>query len=140
MSPDSVAYLDTSAAMKLVVPEPDSEALRQHLDARHTHISSQLLLVELGTATSRLGHDSPSRQAVAALLRRCDFVPIGDQVIERASRPFRPTQRALDAIHLATALALEIPELEFCSYDEQQLKAARNAGLTCVSPGRRRRR
>jgi predicted nucleic acid-binding protein len=44
--------------------------------------------------------------------------------------------RALDAIHLATALAIDDDELEFITYDDRLADAARAEGLTVVQPGR----
>ena len=44
--------------------------------------------------------------------------------------------RALDAIHLATALSIGRRELEFVTYDDRQAEAARQAGLKVVQPGR----
>ena len=44
--------------------------------------------------------------------------------------------RALDAIHIATALSIGDPELQFVTYDQWQAESAREAGLTVVQPGR----
>ena len=44
--------------------------------------------------------------------------------------------RSLDAIHLATALAIGDDQLEFVTYDDRQADAARAAGLKVVQPGR----
>jgi len=43
---------------------------------------------------------------------------------------------ALDAIHLATAPSLGIPELPVVSYDDRLVEAARSEGLTVKQPGR----
>ena len=42
--------------------------------------------------------------------------------------------RALDAIHLATALDLEMDGLVLITYDERQADGGRTAGLDVVSP------
>jgi len=130
----TVSYLDTSAAFKLILPETESDALAHHVAHRRTLLSSALLTVELRCATDRIGHRALPPAAVDRLFRMCDIVSIDDRVIQRATEPFDPPQRSLDAIHLATAIRLDIPELEFCSYDRDQLKAAKAAGLRCVSP------
>ena len=46
-----------------------------------------------------------------------------------------PTLRSLDAIHLATALAID-DEVEFITYDEGLASAAREHRLRVVQPGR----
>ena len=48
----------------------------------------------------------------------------------------RDHSRALDAIHIATALAVGDRDLQFVTYDERQADAARQAGLKVVQPGR----
>ncbi len=48
----------------------------------------------------------------------------------------RETLRSLDAIHIATALAVGDRDLQFVTYDERQADAARQAGLKVVQPGR----
>ncbi len=68
------------------------------------------------------------------VLGRTEIVAFGLGVRDRAAAPFSPPQRALDAIHLASALHLDLPELVFVSYDDQQLVAAASLGLTCASP------
>jgi uncharacterized protein len=45
-----------------------------------------------------------------------------------------PTLRSLDAIHIATALAVGRDDVVFYSYDQRALDAARAAGLTVASP------
>jgi predicted nucleic acid-binding protein len=64
---------------------------------------------------------------------RWNLVPIGAEVVGRARRPF-PAEplRALDAIHLASALltAADVPELTVLSFDRRIRKAAQELGLT----------
>ena len=44
--------------------------------------------------------------------------------------------RTLDAIHLAAALVVDDPALEFVTYDARLADAARANGLRVVQPGR----
>lgn len=44
--------------------------------------------------------------------------------------------KSLDAIHIATALAIGDRDVQFVTYDDRQAEAARQAGLTVVQPGR----
>lgn len=126
----TVVYLDTSAAMKLVTAEPQSAVLEVALRASPWWLSSQILAVELSCAGQRVGVPPEN---VSGLLDTCQLLPITGAVLTRAAQSFSPSQRALDAIHLASAL--DLPDAPvFVSYDERQLEAAQNAGLTCLSP------
>jgi predicted nucleic acid-binding protein len=49
---------------------------------------------------------------------------------------FDPALRSLDAVHAATALGLR-SLWAFVTYDDRQAAAAREAGLSVVSPGMR---
>ena len=40
--------------------------------------------------------------------------------------------RSLDALHLATAQMLQIPDLVFCTFDLRQAHAARQLGLRVI--------
>jgi hypothetical protein len=57
-------------------------------------------------------------------------------VRDEAARLGSAQVRALDAIHLATALAIGDDDLEFITYDDRLADAARAEGLTVVQPGR----
>ena len=128
----SAAYLDASAAVKLLVAEAESAALAALLNATALWISSEILDVELGCFTDR--HDAPLLTDRSRLAGKFEFVAFLPEVRERAAAPFTPPQRALDAIHLATALHLGMETLVFVSYDRQQLAAAEACGLSCLSP------
>lgn len=128
----SAAYLDASAAVKLLVAEAESSALAARLDETALWISSEILDVELGC----FAHRQCSALLVdkSRLMAKFDLVALTAAVRARASAPFTPPQRALDAIHLATALHLGIENMAFVSYDRQQLAAAKAGGLSCLSP------
>ena len=128
-----IVYLDASAAVKLVRDERESRALSEALQPDVPGLSSHLLEVELWCYSQRV---SPAaRGRVRELIDRLTLVPLTEAMRNRASERFDPPQTALDAIHLATALDLDLDELVFLSYDERQLEAARSAGLTTASPG-----
>jgi predicted nucleic acid-binding protein len=59
--------------------------------------------------------------------------PVDAEVLQRAARVDPEGLRALDAIHLATALSLTELDL-FISYDERLNEAAAVAGLNVESP------
>jgi predicted nucleic acid-binding protein len=63
------------------------------------------------------------------------LLEITPAILEEAARAGSPLLRTLDAIHLATALSVEDPELAVIVYDERLAEAARAARLTVVQPG-----
>ena len=128
----TVAYLDTSAAMKLVIEEPQSDALVAELLARDDRqiISSWLLHAELPCAAGR-HPDDVELGAVRAVLDVVSLIDItrGDLLSAGTHAPLR----ASDAIHLA--VALRVGSEEIVTYDAELAEAANAAGVTVLSPG-----
>jgi predicted nucleic acid-binding protein len=104
-----IAYLDSSALLRLVLREPG--ALEQ-LRTAETLVSSELLAVECPRTIDRLRlHGALSleeaaarRGAVAEWLEAVDLVLLQRSVLSRASEPLPTPIGTLDALHLATAL------------------------------------
>jgi len=65
------------------------------------------------------------------------LLPVDRLIIEDAATLSPATLRSLDAIHVATARALDAPDLVFYSYDSRTIEAARSNGLVTASPGAR---
>jgi uncharacterized protein len=130
-----VIYLDSCAAIKLVVPEPESAVLVDWLTARETEVimSSGLVRVELHRALHRIGATDAVRVQVEQLLDGLHLRPI-DAVLAQAARLDGPHLRSLDAIHLATALSTDVPPT-FVTYDTRLAEHASSAGLTVTAPG-----
>lgn len=125
-------YLDASAAVKLVVSEPESASLRRFVAGQVTHISSRVLAVELVRAVSRVG--PASLDQAGSLLAVIEFVELDEGLAERAAGLEPVGLRSLDAIHLASALALGDELDAFVTYDARQADAARSLGLTVAAP------
>ena len=130
----SLFYLDTSAAIKLIVEESHSLAFAKFYDAQSdgTWVSSSLLRIEIIRA---VGRALPSALPDARdLLEAFEFIAMDDDVVQRAMDEPDRTLRSLDAIHLATARIL-VPDLDgFVTYDDRLAVAAGEAGLTMLSP------
>jgi predicted nucleic acid-binding protein len=130
-------YLDTSALMKLIRREPESDSLADWLDAQTPApwVSSTLIEVELPRALRRV---EPSLVAnVPAIVARVARHEVDEVVRAAAAANPDPALRSLDAIHLATADAVFGTQLTaFVSYDERLLAAATGVGLPTVAPGR----
>ncbi|MDQ6914620.1 MAG: type II toxin-antitoxin system VapC family toxin [Actinomycetota bacterium] len=116
--------------MKLVVPEPESAALESAL-ADRVLVASEVVEIELRRAARRAGPDA--ERLVDLDLAQVSLVPLSAR-IRRAAGTLSPASlRTLDAIHLATALALG--ELDaVISYDRRLAHAARDRGLPVLSP------
>jgi uncharacterized protein len=133
-------YLDASALVKLVRAEPETSALLTFL-ADADILSSELALTEVPRAIRRAAADDPTLVS-ALLVTRAEeildavaLLPVDRTLLVAAGALDEPVLRALDAIHLASAINL-LPIDAFISYDERQSAAARLAGLRTVSPGR----
>ncbi len=126
----TVAYLDTSAAMKLVVEETESTALVTALtDSSRRLAASWLLHTELHCAAGR----NPaiiSLEAITAVVDAVTLVDVtrGDLLAAGTHAPLRSN----DAIHLATALRIGADEI--VTYDVELARAAASAGIRVVAP------
>ena len=130
------SYLDTSAAMKLLIKEVETEDLITELTSKPRRLpSSWLLHTELHCAAGR----HPALIATAAITTVLDTVILvdvtrGDLLSAGTHSPLRSN----DAIHLATALRLGVDEI--LTYDAELAHAALNAGVEVSAPGRTGRR
>ena len=129
-----VIYLDSSAFVKLFLPEPDSPMLSRFLAARPHRVSAMLLRTEaLRTAVRAML--SPQRMLlVRALLDSVSFIP-ADLTLSDEAGILRPLDlRSLDAIHLATARSLGANLAALVTYDQRLAGAAAWYGIPVVSP------
>ena len=127
----SVAYVDASALVKLIVDEAESGALLRWSIEVDRLVTSRVGIVETVRAASRRDHDDLRRSRV---LTDVGIYELDDGIAAVAASLAPPALRTLDAIHLATAMAL-LPELDaFVSYDDRMAEAARALGLPVVRP------
>ena len=127
------SYLDTSALVKLLRHERESEALVDYLQAPRRVLSSVLSRVE--TVRACLRADLPASDAID-LLRVVESITLEAGVVRAAGVLLPPSLRSLDAIHLASAQQIDDPDLDFVTYDARLADAARAHGLRVVQPGR----
>lgn len=126
----TTAYLDTSAAMKLLIDEPESEALSRTLVGSGRRLAASWLLhTELHRAAGRNPSDIPL-DSIALLLDTVTLVDItrGDLLSAGTHAPLRSN----DAIHLATALRIGADEV--VTHDAELSTAATAAGLSVIAP------
>src|ERR1700681_1603525 len=128
-----VAYLDTSAAVKLLMTERESPALRRWLRGRPERASAALLRVELVRVVRRAGVPRLIPEA-RKLLAGVHLIRLDDALLDRAAE-LDPTElRSLDSIHLAAAASLGDDLAAVVSYDERLLAAAASLGLPTATP------
>lgn len=72
---------------------------------------------------------------VEDLLGQIDLIVLTAEIRKKAAVVDPPQLKSLDAIHLATALALDVNGLVFVGYDRKLQGAAAVAGLEIQSPG-----
>lgn len=125
-------YIDTSAMLKLVHPEPESGALRAWL-ASHPGdlVSSALIRTEARRALLR--NDPGALPQLPAILSVIAQIPVSETVLDSAAMFPDPLLHSLDAIHLASAQSITAVTAVL-AYDKHLIDAARNAGLTIASP------
>lgn len=135
-------YLDSSAIVKLLRHEAETDALAAHLQANRHHepVTSALATVEVARALTTLGATDTAARAI----RRSDRIEAGDDTIPAVAmiapvldlaRTLPPTVlRSLDAVHLATALLVGDALDHVITYDKRMVAAANAAGLRTASP------
>jgi predicted nucleic acid-binding protein len=132
-------YADASALVKLVRHESQTAALGTFL-AGADIIASELVLTEVPRAVHRAASDDPALPLDALMARADDvlqtlaLLPLDRALLLAAGALAEPMLRALDAIHIASAVAV-LPIDAFVTYDDRQAAAARLAGLRTVAPG-----
>jgi predicted nucleic acid-binding protein len=130
----SLYYIDTSAALKLLVEESHSKAFAGFYDeaAGAAWVSSALLRIEVMRAVTRA---FPALLPDARdLLLAFDFVSIDDDIVDTAMNEPERMLRSLDAIHLATARVLGPDLTGLVTYDDRLAAVGKDAGFEIVSP------
>jgi len=128
-------YLDSSALVKLVQREAESDALRRFLRRyRPDHfVTSALSRVEVVRAV-RTGGPSAVAQA-RRQLSRLDQVLLTTEVLDQAATLAPNIQlRSLDAIHLAAAQVVGADLRAVVTYDHRMAEAADEIGLAVEAP------
>ena len=127
-----VTYLDSSAIVKLVVAEPESEALRRYLARRAPLVSSALARTEVARALLPVGAEAVARGHDT--LRRIQLLRVNDRVLREAGEMEPAELRSLDAVHLASARQLGAAVKQIVTYDERMAEAAETLGWSVASP------
>jgi len=136
-----ILYLDTSALVKLYVDEEGSEAVREACARAHIIPTSRLAHVETRAAFARAYHEKWIRKERYQTMLE-DFyqdwesyfvLEITEDLVRQAGDLAERHQlRALDAIHLASALLVRDQtqrEAQFFCFDHKLRRAAKKEGF-----------
>ncbi|MBA3434182.1 MAG: PIN domain-containing protein [Actinobacteria bacterium] len=125
-------YVDTSAVVKLVLAEDESDALESFLrENGGPLVTSRVGIVELRRVARRGGASADRADALAGSLAVIEL----DATVEGLAVGLDPDLRTLDALHLASALAAGDRLDAFVCYDARLGAAAARRGLAVIAPG-----
>jgi uncharacterized protein len=131
-------YLDSSAVVKLVQREAESDALQQFLRGHSADrlVTSTLARVEVVRAVLTGGLSAV--QQAQRQLARLDQITLGTELLDRAAglAPLGHL-RSLDSIHLACAQTIGAELRAVVTYDRRIGEAAVSLGFAVESPGTR---
>lgn len=138
----AIVYFDSSALVKLVVEEADSDLAADMWDGCDAALSSRLAYPEVCAALAAAGRNRALDEADLATAERAweEYwaairpVELRPEVERHAGHLARThALRGADAVHLASAVAIGDPELVFAVWD-QRLHAGATAARLRVAP------
>jgi predicted nucleic acid-binding protein len=122
-------YIDTSAAVKLLVEEAESAALAEYLDQQELETFACLLL-ETELRRFAVRHDIPQAE-VTAILDAISLYDMPHSLYYEAGILAGRNLRSLDALHLAAAVRLGAHAM-LC-YDDRLMNSAEELGLEVLA-------
>ena len=124
-------YVDTSAAMKLLVEESESDALARAIDDEGPDLVASLLIE---TELRRAAHRAPAltQAEVTEILGSINLFELPPSIFTEAGLLPGSSLRSLDALHLAAAIRLGVDCV--VTYDRRMVEAATELGLTVLAP------
>lgn len=123
-------YLDTSAALKLLVEETESALLAEMLDAHEPDLVACLVLeTEMRRSAQRM--PALTQQAVSELLEGVSLYEMPPSLFVEAGLLPGPDLRSLDALHLAAAVRIGVDGV--LTFDRRMTDSARELGIPVVT-------
>lgn len=124
-------YLDTSAALKLLVEEDESDALARAIDSASPDlVGCWLLDTELRRAAQR--ETALTQESVSDFLDGVDLYEVPASLFREAGLLPGANLRSLDAIHLTAAVRIGVDHV--VSYDTRMSESARALGISVITP------
>ena len=128
-------YLDTSAAMKLIIDEVETKELRKFISVKKaTFISAEIIDLEL-IRTLMKNYPSAVGQGLIFLDRIAKIEVNSDLVRGAINLSPDLRLRALDALHVAACHRVRRAVEGLVTYDLEMAEAAETLGLTVFAPG-----
>jgi predicted nucleic acid-binding protein len=135
-----IVYLDSSVVLRPLLNQPRQ---LQSWGKWNQAYSSELLGVECRRAIDRLRLEgsfddqqvAEAMEQLSRIERTIKRIRLGKSIVQASSQTMPTIVKTLDAIHLASALAIRDRrgiELLFATHDSQQATAARALGFTCI--------
>lgn len=131
----TLVYLDSSALVKLVLPEAESEPLLEYIRTAPDAVTSAIAVVEVVRAARRASEHPAVEQRAREVVAGVNLITLSPSLLEVAAAASPRSLRALDALHLATARELGADLEAMVVYDAALADAARAAGIRVVAPG-----
>lgn len=136
-------YFDSSALVKFLIAESESQALRARVDADTlAPVTSVIAITEVGITASRRNGAIDVEQVIAhdtwlmVPWRPVLALPLEPPLTRWAARLGAAYGlRTLDAIHVATAAALRPGLAEVVTYDRRMATVCARLGIPAVAPG-----
>lgn len=126
-------YMDSSALITLLTGRANVSALEAFL-VDFPAVSLATCTVGFVETVRHLDRAGSFPRALEDLDERVTEILLDREVRDLATR-VDPGLRALDALHVASALSLERELAAFVTYDRRMLDAARKEGLPAHAPG-----
>jgi predicted nucleic acid-binding protein len=131
-------YVDTSALVKLLIREAESDVVEEELSRWSDLATSVVTSIELRRAIARARSDATvvvaDEHTILGVLASLAEVPLSDDLRAAASSLGPVELRTLDAIHLASALALGDDLAGVLTYDGRMQRAALAIGISVLAP------
>ncbi|WP_026534687.1 type II toxin-antitoxin system VapC family toxin [Arthrobacter sp. H14] len=140
-----ILYVDTSALIPLITQEPSSGVVAELWQSADAVVSSELARVEAAAALAmaarmdRIGRDQlgPTVEELSILLGDMTLISPTTPLLEQAaSLAVFEDLRGYDAVHLASALAVNGPATAVAAGDHDLLSACSNQGLVTIDINR----
>ena len=125
-------YLDSSAILKLIIKEAESDSLRKFINTKV--ITSAISRVEVIRTLSL--NDESLIIAGQMVFEKFELMPLSRPILTIAEN-FSPqiTLRSLDALQVASVIFLSPMVKSLITYDKNMIKNAKALGISVVSPG-----
>ena len=113
--------------------ESESTALAHAIPSTALVTTCEVAVIEVTRAVRLAGLEGDLEHELFELLAGCTLIAVDSDVVRSAAALASESLRPLDALHLATAMAVA-PDVMYV-YDRQLGRAARKVGLRVEAPG-----